>query len=88
MDKLRALVEMCEDDDSELCQAARSVSMAQQQEEMLSAEDIRECAEEVSRAYRSIKLPKMKDEWKSSDDFDWGSDDEVESRVSMYRVSA
>ena len=88
IDKLRLLSEMCEGDDSDLCKAVRDVTRDPAGEEyiaQLTADDIRECAEEVSMAHRNMKFPAPKDRWMSSDDFDWGSVDEVESRVSMYR---
>ena len=82
VEKLRALATMCENDDSQLCEAVKE---SLPKEEMLSEDNIRDCAEDVSHAYRKLKLNIPKDKWMSAPDFKWTSEsDEVASRISSY----
>lgn len=84
VEKLKKLAEMCEKDESVLCKAVDEITSTAAREELLSADQIRECADDVSRAYRNLKIEMPKDEWMEAEDFEWGSDDDVESRVSAY----
>ena len=83
-EKLSAVVELCEGNTSDFCNAFREASAAAApEEELISVDDIRECAEEVSRDYDQIKFKVPKDTWFSARDFEW-KDEDVASNVTMY----
>ena len=84
MEKLKKLSEMCDNDNSDLCKAVQDVSSSAN-EELLSEDQIRECAEEISQAYQNLKFKMPKDDWKDASDFEWKSDEEVASNVSYYQ---
>ena len=88
-EKMKGILSFCEGNNSRICREVREMknNSLSGGEDFITETEMRRCAEDVSRAYRNVKMDSGDEgSWLNASDFSWGSDDEVESGVSPYSL--